>query len=212
MVSLTTQTGKINAVISLKDINIETINNNILKSLKVWCENNCQLFAFILHDKDILEDGEKKTNHIHLVALMKTNRKRLSTILGDLASFLGLNTFAISIDKMSDIVGSLQYLVHKNNADKHKYELAAITTNISSGEMATYMTSDSKSMSIEYLIGVVESNRSKIEIMRIVGLTYYHLYRHVINDIYNEIYNQSYIKSRDWLVISRGHKSHKRTL
>lgn len=194
MASLTTQTGKINAVISLKDINIDTINNDILKSLKVWCENNCQLFAFILHDKDILEDGEKKTNHIHLVALMKTNRKRLSTILSDLASFLGLNTFAISIDKMSDIVGSLQYLIHKNNSDKHKYELAAITTNISDGEMATYMTSDSKSMSIEYLIGVVESNRSKIEIMRIVGLTYYHLYRHVINDIYNEIYNQSYIK------------------
>lgn len=194
MASLTTQTGKINAVISLKDINIETIENDILKSLKVWCENNCQLFAFILHDKDILEDGEKKTNHIHLVALMKTNRKRLSTILGDLASFVGLNTFAISIDRMSDIVGSLQYLIHKNNADKFKYELSSVITNISTGEMATYMSSDSKSMSIEYLIGVVETNRSKIDIMRIVGLTYYHLYRHVINDIYNEIYNQSYIK------------------
>lgn len=194
MASLTTQTGKINAVISLKDINIETIENDILKSLKVWCENNCQLFAFILHDKDILENGEKKINHIHLVALMKTNRKRLSTILGDLASFVGLNTFAISIDKMSDIVGSLQYLIHKNNADKYKYELTQVITNISTGEMATYMASDSKSMSIEYLIGVVESNRSKIDIMRIVGLTYYHLYRHVINDIYNEIYNLSYIK------------------
>lgn len=194
MASLTTQTGKINAVISLKDINIETIENDILKSLKVWCENNCQLFAFILHDKDILENGEKKINHIHLVALMKTNRKRLSTILGDLASFVGLNTFAISIDKMSDIVGSLQYLIHKNNADKYKYELTQVITNISTGEMATYMASDSKSMSIEYLIGVVETNRSKIDIMRIVGLTYYHLYRHVINDIYNEIYNLSYIK------------------
>lgn len=194
MASLTTQTGKINAVISLKDIHIETIKKYIFKSLKVWCENNCQLFAFILHDKDILADGEKKTNHIHLVALMKTNRKRLSTILGDLASFVGLNTFAISIDKMSDIVGSLQYLIHKNNADKFKYDLSNVITNISTGEMATYMASDSKSMSIEYLIGVVETNRSKIDIMRIVGLTYYHLYRHVINDIYNEIYNQSYIK------------------
>lgn len=194
MASLTTQTGKINAVISLKDINIETINNIVLKSLKVWCENNCQLYAFILHDKDVLEDGVKKTNHIHLVALMKTNRKRLSTILGDMSSYIGVNTLAISIDKMSDIVGSLQYLVHKNNADKHKYELTAITTNISSGEMATYMASDSKSMSIEYLIGVVEKNRSKIEIMRIIGLTYYHLYRHVINDIYKEVYEETYYK------------------
>jgi hypothetical protein len=69
-----------------------------------------------------------------------------------------------------------------------QYDIKEITTNISSGELTTYMASDSKSMSIEYLIGVISKYRSKIDIMREIGLTYYHMYRNVINDIYNEIY------------------------
>lgn len=188
MSNLETRTAKINVVISLKDKSFDMIKSAIMVDLKTWCENNCDIFAFILHDLDILENGEKKTNHIHLVALLKTNRKRLSTTLSDLSAFISVPTLAISIEKMSDLVGSLQYLIHKNNSEKHQYTEKDIITNISSGELATYMASDSKAMSIEYLIGVVEKNHSKIEIMRIIGLNYYHLYRQVINDIYNETY------------------------
>lgn len=188
MATLETRTAKVNAIISLKDKDINAIRSAIMVDLKSWCENNCDIFAFILHDKDVLENGEIKTPHIHLVFIYKTNRKRLNTILTDLAQYIGVNTLAISIDKMSDLVGSLQYLIHKNNSDKHQYDINDITTNISSGEMTTYMASDSKSMSIEYLIGVISKNRSKIDIMREIGLTYYHMYRNVINDIYNEIY------------------------
>lgn len=188
MSNLETRTAKVNAVISLKDKTYDNIKSAIMVDLKTWCENHCDIFAFILHDKDILENGEKKVNHIHLVCLMKTNRQRLSTILADLSGFIGVGTLAISIEKMSDLVGSLQYLIHKNNSEKHQYSETDITTNISSGELATYMASDSKAMSIEYLIDVIEKNRSKIEIMRTIGLNYYHLYRQVINDIYNEIY------------------------
>lgn len=188
MSNLETRTAKVNAVISLKDLCLEHINNIIVPKLKTWCQNNCDLYAFILHDKDILENGEKKINHIHCICLMKTNRQRLGTILSSLSNYIEVGTLAISIEKMSDLVGSLQYLIHKNNSDKHPYNEKDIVTNISSGELATYMASDSKTMSIEYLIGVVEKNKSKIEIMRIIGLNYYHLYRQVINDIYNETY------------------------
>lgn len=187
MATLTTQTSKINVVISLKGFDCSHIKN-IMNDLRTWCENEMQLYAFILHDKDVLENGEIKTPHLHLVGLLKVNRKRLSSTLNDIANFISVNTLAITIDKMSDIVGSLQYLIHKNNKEKHQYECKDIFTNISQGEMSTYMASDSKSMSIEYLIGVVEQNRSKIEIMRIIGLTYYHLYRNTINDIYKEIW------------------------
>lgn len=187
MATLTTQTAKINAIISLKDLDKSRIDS-ILEDLKKWCEQSTNLYAFILHNKDVLENGEIKTPHIHLVAIMKSNRKRLSTTLSDIAEFIDVNTLAISIDKMSDIVGSLQYLIHKNNPDKHHYEERDIITNISQGEMSTYMASDCKSMSIEYLVGVIEKHRSKIDIMREIGLTYYHLYRNTINDIYKEVW------------------------
>lgn len=188
MANLETRTAKVNAIISLKDWGNKAITNGLMVDLKTWCENNCDIYAFILHDRDVLDDGEIKTLHIHLVFIYKTNRKRLNTILTDLAQYIGVNTLAISIDKMTDLVGSLHYLIHKHNPDKFQYDINEITTNISSGEMDTYMASDSKSMSIEYLIGVISKYRSKIDIMREIGLTYYHVYRNVINDIYNEIY------------------------
>lgn len=188
---LETQTPRINVVISLKDINDI---DSIIYRLKDYCNSNCNLYAFILHDKDILENGEKKTNHIHLVAILKSNRKRLSTTLSHLSTALMLNPLAISIERLSDLVGSLHYLIHKDNKDKYQYHESDIVTNITSGELTTYMASDSKSMSIEYLIDVVSHNRSKIEIMRIIGLTYYHLYRATINDIYRETWETEIIR------------------
>lgn len=193
MATLNTQTGKINAVISIKGYDsAKTLQT--LQRLEQFCKEHMQLYAFILHDKDILDNGELKTPHIHLCGLMKTNRQRLSKTLNDIATYCELSTLAVSIDKMSDLVGSLHYLIHKDNADKHQYTIDNIFTNISSGEMATYMASDSKSMSIEYLIGVVTQNRSKIDIMRIIGLTYYNLYRQVINDIYKETWEVEVIR------------------
>lgn len=190
--ALETQTAKINVVISLKDI-VDT--NLIMKRLKVYCENNTNLFAFILHNKDTLENGEIKTPHIHLVALLKNNRQRLGTTLNHLSNALMLSPLAISIEKMSDLVGSIHYLIHKDNKEKYQYDKSLIVTNISEGELTTYLASDSKSMSIEYLIEVVSRNRSKIDIMREIGLTYYHLYRNTINDIYKEMWESQVIRT-----------------
>lgn len=185
MATLTTQTAKINVVISLKGIKDFSV---ILDILKNYCNEYMQLYAFILHDKDILDDGQVKTPHIHLVGLLKNNRQRLSTTLTNISDSIKLPPLAISIDKMSDIVGSIQYLVHKNDSNKYQYCIDQIITNISEGELTTYMNSDSKCVSIEYLIDVVEKHRSKIEIMRVIGLSYYHLYRNTINDIYKEVW------------------------
>lgn len=186
MATLETRTAKLNIIISLAKHNVS------LETLKTWCENNMQTFAFILHDKDVLEDGKPKVKHIHLVGLYKTARTRLGTILTDLANYLKIDTLAVSIDKMSDLVGSLHYLIHKDNKDKHQYDVKEIITNISEGEMATYMVSDSKFMSIEYLIGVVNTSNGLIEVMRSIGLSNYHMYRNVILDIWRELKTGTY--------------------
>lgn len=184
MALLTTQTAKINVVLSLKGYDIE----KTLERLKEFCAAYMSVYAYILHDKDILENGEHKTPHIHLIGLWHTNRQRLGTILSQICDSCELQPLAITIDKMSDIVGSIQYLIHKNNAEKYQYNISDIVTNLTEGELTTYMNSDSKSLSIEYLIGVVSKYHSKIEIMREIGLTYYHLYRQTINDIYRELW------------------------
>lgn len=184
MATLTTRTAKLNIVISLKDCH----SDKIVQKLTDFCHEYMDIYAFILHDKDILDNGELKTPHIHLVGLYKTNRQRLSTILTNLSETIGLPPLAITIDKMTDLTGSIQYLIHKNNKEKYQYQVLDIVTNITEGELQTYLNSDSRAISIEYLIGIVEQNRSKIEIMRTIGLGNYHLYRNVINDIYREIW------------------------
>lgn len=187
MATLETRTAKINVIISLKGYDDARISC-ILSQLKTYCESHSDIYAMILHDKDVLESGEIKTKHIHLVAILKNNRRRLSSTLDEIATYCQLNTLAVSIDKMSDLVGSLQYLIHKHNPEKHQYDIKNIVTNIGSGELHTYMASDSKSMSIEYLIDVICLHKNKIDIMRTIGLQYYHLYRNVIIDIYREIW------------------------
>lgn len=189
MAQLTTRTAKINVVISLKSVKNVGV---ILDNLKRYCDDYMQLYAYILHDKDILDDGTLKTPHIHLVGLLKHNTSRLCTTINNIDDYIHTGTLAITIDKMSDIVGSIQYLVHKNDTNKYQYPFENIVSNISIGELNTYMNSDARCMSIEYLIDIVEHTRSRIEIMRKIGLSNYHQYRNVINDIYNEIWTNSY--------------------
>lgn len=191
MPNLTTQTAKINAIISLKDFDFDKVHS-VLESLTNWCESNTKMYAFILHDKDTLENGSLKTPHIHLVALLISSRWRLSTTLNNISSATGVNELAISIDKVSDFNGSIQYLVHKNNNDKYKYDVIDIKTNLPSGELDVYLNSDNGGVSIESLVAIVKRHRNLIDIIRDVGLLNYRIYRNVILDIYAEVHNNCY--------------------
>lgn len=190
MPNLTTQTAKINAVISLKDKSYNSIKSAIMVDLKEWCDVNCKMYAFIMHDSDILETGEHKTNHIHLVALLNSNRCRLSTTLNNLSAATGVDTLAISIDKCQDFNGSIQYLIHKNNDDKYQYDVNDIVTNLTDSELNIYLSAEGDSISLESLIAVIKRYRSMIDIIRAVGLGVYRVYRNVIWDIYSEVYLQ----------------------
>lgn len=186
MAQLNTRTAKVNAIISLKHFTLILLND-LKDRLKNYLESNCHDYAFIVHDKDILENGEVKTMHIHIVANFTSNRKRLITLLGEIANVCEIDTLAVSIDKYTDYVGSMQYLIHKNNSEKYQYPLADIVTNITKGELTTIMNSDSVSISIEYFIDIIKNANTKIDVMRKLGLGYYHLYRNTINDIWREL-------------------------
>lgn len=191
-VPLTTQTKFVNAIISLKDKSINAIKGAIIHDLTEWCVDNCELYAMILHDKDVDDNGELKTPHIHLLCLLKTNRKRLSTTLLAISNACCVSTLAISIEKLNDVGGSIQYLIHKNNENKHEYDRSEIITNLTENELDVYMTNENGSMSIDKLIDVCRCCKNKVEIMRMIGLGYYHLYRNEIADILDFIRKEKY--------------------
>lgn len=184
--SLETKTKFINVVISLKDYTEEEIEN-VEEQLSNWCAIFCDLFAFILHDKDLDSEGVLKTPHFHLVATLKTNRKRLSTTLNDISEIIGVNSLAISIDKLVSISGGIQYLTHKNNNDKHQYNIGDICTNLSTEELLLYYEDDKPTFSIDTIVNAINvCNGSRLAIMRTIGLSYYHTYNREINDLIRE--------------------------
>lgn len=189
-VALSTRTAYLNIIISLKDYSLERINNLKIK-LNEYCCERFKLYAFILHDKDVLEDGSTKTPHIHLVGVYNTNRQRLSTILNDLSVHVGVNDLAISIDKMNDINGSIQYLLHRNNPQKYQYDVSQITTSLELDELNLYLQRESNSISTSGLLDIIRNAKSKIDVYESIGLENYRQYRQVINDLWFEVHEKA---------------------
>ena len=186
MANLNTQTGKILIVINFED---KKVSKDIITLLKEWLEKNTKQYAFILHDKDILEDGTPKTPHLHAVCNMNSTKQRIATILNDLTKALNISAFLVSIDKYSSFNASLQYLIHKNNEEKHQYDIKDIVTNIPSQELDLFMKYDTQSeeLTAERLIDVVKKAKKRTDIMREVGLFNYRINRPVIMDIAQEL-------------------------
>lgn len=111
---------------------VQVVEN--IKSLSIW-------YAFILHNQDniLMTDiqdsvgsenqytdsdlGLHKKDHFHCVFQIANNKQ-----LGLMANLIGLPSNYLQ--KTDNKVGSIQYLTHKNNPEKHQYGIDEITTNI----------------------------------------------------------------------------------
>ena len=175
--NLNTMTKNINVVIMSKSIDLQLMHD-IIEDLK----QRAEIYAMILHDKDINDNGECKIKHIHIVYELRT-RTRLSTELRYLSKKFSINVNAISIEKMNNFVGSVQYLIHKNDSNKYQYRISDIYTNIDPKELNMYIEMENITFSWEYLKEVLAACENVIEIIDMIGLNYYRLYRGVINDI-----------------------------
>lgn len=89
-------------------------------------------FAYILHDQDYYtsEDcdsdtdlGKKKKDHFHVVFFWDNSYQ-----LGYIANKIGLPSNYMQ--KTESRSGAIQYLTHKNNPEKHQYNISDIVTNI----------------------------------------------------------------------------------
>lgn len=188
---LTTQTKYVSVILGSKQKPLPNKGNDFYyERLKAYCDEACEVYGFIMHDKDIDEEtGLKKWLHIHCAFIMRNAKQRLSTIMNTLGDICEIDTTSIQIDKMTSKNGSFKYLIHKGYPNKYQYDVEAIQTNLPKEELDCILNSDDDTMNITYLIDVIrDCGGSKIEIARKIGLTYYHLYRNTIRDIIEELY------------------------
>lgn len=180
MSNLDTRTGSITGVIrkdrDLTDKEIELFNYFVSSLLGDY--------FYIVHDKDIDENGSLKHKHIHFV-LRLNGRYRLSTILNKLCDCLGFtNSNGIEVSKTVNFVGSIQYLTHKNDKDKYSYSSDLICTNINRNELETLLSMSAKGIDTDYLITLVQTSNSILDVISTLGLNYYTPYRATIRDIW----------------------------
>lgn len=80
-------------------------------------------YAYILHDKDILENGEPKPKHYHIL-LSLHNGNNVSTVINWFYGFI--DDKGLEINTLGQIMnnrqGALLYLTHNTPASSHKYQ------------------------------------------------------------------------------------------
>lgn len=187
--SLDSQTARLWLIFGNKDKPLKREFNFYYERLISWCKVNAKLYAFIVHDKDLEEDGETpKFRHIHAVIILKDGvQPRLSTSLKRLSDVLEIDGDSVDIDGIINLRQCMRYLIHKGYPTKHQYERSEIISNLSSQDLGDYLE-DEVFMTANYIINLVQiCNCSTILILKEVGLKNYLKYRNAIIDIIKEL-------------------------
>lgn len=184
--NINSKTGKITGVIRL---------NRDLTDKEVFYFNELCLsltgdYYYIVHDSDVNTDGTIMTKHLHFVIESK-QRKLLSTWLNCIADALQLpNNNGIEIEKTTRFVGSVQYLTHQNYKDKYQYDGSLIKTNVNDEQLQNILNMSRSGLDIDYLIYIVQTSSTLLDVITALGLNYYHIYRATINDLWKVIKHQ----------------------
>lgn len=85
-------------------------------------------YWYILHNKDINNDGTPKKEHYHIVLDIDfKNKSHTIYEKQSIAELFGRNVEAI--EKVSNPTGILRYLTHKDNLEKEPYNINEVYTN-----------------------------------------------------------------------------------
>lgn len=183
------------AVISLQGWSIADIRSLIFPRIDDFLlDTGVADYGYILHDKDLKDDGELKTPHVHLVASYPQGKRntRWSTWVNKLADYLGLDVRSISLDSCVSFDSSLQYLIHKNDIDKFQYPLEEVKSSYDLQELNTIMQREVKSFTIDYAIRIIDECETLTEAIKVFGLKIYYQYRNIIKDLWNDKDNKHY--------------------
>lgn len=148
-------------------------------------------YAYILHDKDVNEDGTLKGKHIHLFLDYGMNaNKRHSAVLNEMVALLkdyvsGNDAISVCLVGSKLIEKKLNYLTHSNKEDiekgKYRYEKTDIVA--SPKYMDKIYAKEISDNSLKVILELLETGADIIAIINQIGLEAYNKYRWTISDI-----------------------------
>lgn len=142
----TTKTCEVMQYLEYMDCDYEEIEKRIqaITNLKTYC--------IMLHDKDVLKDGNPKKPHFHAV-LTFTDGKTWESI----AAAVGVEKQYVN--KIKTTTARAQaYLIHKNDPDKFQYDAADVRANF---DYIEKMDDIKRTISIEEVINRIEKEEIK---------------------------------------------------
>lgn len=170
-------------------INADKKSTNPAEELELLQNTLTEIQSFvatIIHDKDITDNGEPKTIHMH--AYIETNEKHTKKQFIDILSeLLQIDKQKISVDGTKSNVLMLQYLTHKNQPNKAQYEVDRIITNnkeLLNERMNTkYKTKEQKNND---LLADITNCKTILELADKQGIDTANKYRNTFNQIKQE--------------------------
>lgn len=140
-------------------------------------------FFAIIHNKDILDTGEPKRTHLHIVLELK-EKATFSSVLSTLTSKLGIDKEQISLEPTNSQCLAEQYLIHKNDSNKHQYSQEQVITNDKQIWLdrlnKVYLTPEEQE---EENKKALYTANNMIEFIERAGLDYANRYRGIFRDI-----------------------------
>ena len=145
------------------------------KSALDFIINNYSKYAYIMHDKDLLDTGEFKKEHYHII--IQFNNYRWRNAIAE-----ELNITPNYLEKVRNLENSLKYLIHFNNSDKYQYDLEQVQGPLKQKLIGYINTTDkSESDKVIELLDFLESQKSYVNLsdfLRYVcSINMYDIYR-----------------------------------
>lgn len=128
------------------------------KTALEYIKENYSKYAYIKHDKDVLEDGSIKKEHYHVVVSFSNYRWRnaISNELGITINY---------IEKVRNIENALKYLIHYNNSNKYQYDIEEVKGTLKH-KLDTLINNEDKTESekVLELLDYIESSKEYIRV------------------------------------------------
>lgn len=123
-------------------------HNQILEYIK-----RNYVYAYIIHNKDITEDGEIKKEHIHLILFLE-NARDLKSIVEEFKIEKNL------VEKVKSKRYMIRYLTHEDQTEKAQYNKKDIITNNESEILKAYKTEDEEQQISKILTYIITKKRT----------------------------------------------------
>lgn len=167
---------------SSKDIEYDLMQKKKIEFSQV-CDDYKDIESYYL-----IYHSETDTPHIHFIFLLK-RQVTLSRIINVLSDMLGVDTLAVSVDKLSSLGAHLRYIVHQDKSSisegKPMYEITDIVSNDSYELIEGYLNSIDDEIDVNILMNIVADCNNEIQVMQRLGLKYYHRYRAEIKTMFD---------------------------